>query len=98
MVTTVFKALREEGEQSVSLGVGPRATLGEIHGFGRFTSSLARFFYHLSNKMVPQHGKTVFWEKFGIVHREPLFLFFPRPWVGVREFRALLRTFNFSMA
>ncbi len=97
MVVAAFQALREEGEEAVCLGVGPKALLGEIQGFGAIASGLARGFYQLSNRMVPQHGKTVFWEKFGIVHREPLYLIFQQPWVGIREFRALLRTFNFSM-
>lgn len=97
MVVTAFQALRDEGEEAVCLGVGPKALLGEIQGFGTISSSLARGFYQLSNKMVPQHGKTVFWEKFGIVHREPLYLLFQQPYVGIREFRALLKTFNFSM-
>lgn len=98
MVVSAFKALREEGEETVCLGVGPKALLGEIQGFGAFSSALARSFYKISNKMVPQHGKTVFWEKFGIVHREPLYLIFQHPRVGIREFHALLKTFNFSMS
>jgi hypothetical protein len=97
MVVTAFQALREEGEESVCLGVGPKALLGDIQGFGAISSGLARTFYRLANKMVPQHGKTVFWEKFGIAHREPLYLLFQQPRVGIREFRALLKTFNFSM-
>jgi lysylphosphatidylglycerol synthetase-like protein (DUF2156 family) len=97
LVVTAFQTLREEGEESVCLGVGPKALLGEIQGFGTLSSGLARLFYRLANKLVPQHGKTVFWEKFGISHREPLFLLFQQPRVGIREFRALLKTFNFSM-
>lgn len=97
MVAAAFQAVREEGEEAVCLGVGPKALLGEIQGFGTISSSLARGFYRLANRMVPQHGKTVFWEKFGIVHREPLYLLFQQPWVGISEFRALLKTFNFSM-
>ncbi|MGZ4958988.1 MAG: phosphatidylglycerol lysyltransferase domain-containing protein [Methylomonas sp.] len=98
MVVSAFKALREEGEVAVCLGVGPKALLGEVRGFGTLSSALARSFYKISNKMVPQHGKTVFWEKFGIVHREPLYLIFQHPRVGIREFHALLKTFNFSMS
>ncbi len=98
MVVSAFQALREEGEEAVCLGVGPKALLGEIQGFGPLSSALARSFYKISNKMVPQHGKTIFWEKFGIVHREPLYLIFQQPRVGIREFQALLKTFNFSMS
>lgn len=98
MVVSAFQTLREEGEEAVCLGVGPKALLGEIQGFGALSSALARSFYKISNKMVPQHGKTIFWEKFGIVHREPLYLIFQQPRVGIREFHALLKTFNFSMS
>jgi lysylphosphatidylglycerol synthetase-like protein (DUF2156 family) len=98
MVVSAFQALREEGEEAVCLGVGPKALLGEIQGFGTLSSALARSFYKISNMMVPQHGKTIFWEKFGIVHREPLYLIFQKPRVGIREFHALLKTFNFSMS
>jgi lysylphosphatidylglycerol synthetase-like protein (DUF2156 family) len=97
LVVAAFQALREEGEEAVCLGVGPKAMLGEIQGFGAISSGLARGFYRLANRMVPQHGKTVFWQKFGIVHREPLYLLFQKPRVGIYEFRALLKTFNFSM-
>ena len=97
MVVSAFQALREEGEEAVCLGVGPKALLGEIQGFGTLSSALARSFYKISNMMVPQHGKTIFWEKFGIMHREPLYLIFQKPRVGIREFHALLKTFNFSM-
>ncbi len=97
LVVTAFKALREEGEKAVCLGVGPKAELGEIHGFGPIASRVARGVYQLSNRMMPQHGKTVFWEKFGIVRREPVYLLFERPRVGVRELGGLLKAYNFTL-
>jgi lysylphosphatidylglycerol synthetase-like protein (DUF2156 family) len=97
MVVNALRSLREEGEEAVSFGVGPKAALGEIQGFSAISVNLARGFYQLANRMVPQDGKTVFWQKFGLSRREPLYLLFEQPRVGIREFRALLKTFNFSL-
>mgnify|MGYP006170802581 CR=1 FL=1 len=66
----------------------------EIAGLGRFSAWLARYFYGIANRLVPQTGKAIFWKKFGISTREPLYLIFMQPHVGLREFRALLKTFN----
>lgn len=96
LIVTAFEALRREGVTTVCLGVAPAAGLGEMLGFSVFKVWLGRAFYALATRLVPQHGKVVFWKKFGIERKEPLYLLFSEPKVGFKAFRALLATFNFS--
>mgnify|MGYP006271068943 FL=1 len=97
LIVSAFHQLKREFQKSVCLGVAPRAMPGEIIGFGPISTRLARFFYYLTMKLSPQHGKAAFWKKFGITRREPLYMMFLTPKVGLREFRALIKTFNGAM-
>lgn len=97
MVATSLQVLREEGASLICLGVGPRETLGQIQGYGAIAEMLSRMFYRLAAKVMHQHGKTIFWEKFGVTQREPLYLLFQVPRIRPRELYALLRAFNFSI-
>lgn len=94
LIVSAFRQLMDEGHTAVCLGPAPLAAIGEIAGLGRFSAWLARYFYGIANRLVPQTGKAIFWKKFGISTREPLYLIFMQPHVGLREFRALLKTFN----
>jgi lysylphosphatidylglycerol synthetase-like protein (DUF2156 family) len=97
MVVAALRALREEDIHSVCLGVGPLAALGGVDGFGGFTEFLSRRIYRLAAKMINLHGRTVFWEKFHLTHRDPLYLLFQSPHIGLSELNALLRAFHFSV-
>ena len=97
MVATALRALREEGVGSVCLGVGPLEALGRIEGCGAIAELLSRKLYRLAAKLMHQHGKTVFWEKFRVTQREPLYLLFQSPRIRLSELYALLRAFNFSV-
>ncbi|MDD5034562.1 MAG: phosphatidylglycerol lysyltransferase domain-containing protein [Methylococcaceae bacterium] len=98
MVVTALKALREEGARSVCFGIGPRWELGRIDGFGGISEFLARRLYRLAASMMHLSGKCVFWEKYGVIRREPLYLLFRPPHIGIRELNALARSFHFSMS
>lgn len=97
MVVSALRALREEGVDSVCLGVGPLEALGRIEGYGAIIEFLSRTLYRLAAKLMHQHGKTMFWEKFGITKREPLYLIFQSSRIRPTELYALLRAFNFSV-
>jgi lysylphosphatidylglycerol synthetase-like protein (DUF2156 family) len=98
MVATALRALREEGAHAVCLGVGPLEELGGIEGCGGVTEFLARSAYHWASKKLHLHGRTVFWEKFRVTRREPLYLLFQHPRIGLREVNALFRAFHFSVS
>lgn len=98
MVATALQALRGEGARSVCLGVGPLETLGQINGCSCAAKFLARSIYRLAAKLLHLHGRTVFWEKFHVTRREPLYLLFQSPRISFREVNALLRAFNFSVS
>jgi lysylphosphatidylglycerol synthetase-like protein (DUF2156 family) len=98
MVATALQALREEGVRSICLGVGPLEKLGRIEGCGATAEWLSRKLYYLSStKLMHQYDKTVFWEKFRVAQREPLYLLFQSSPIGLREIYALLRGLHFSM-
>lgn len=97
MVATALRALREEGARTVCLGVGPLETLGQIEGCGVVTEFLARSLYRLAAKALNLDGRTVFWEKFHLTHKEPLYLLFQSPHIGFRELNALFLALNFSV-
>ena len=97
LVVTALQALREEGVGSVCLGIGPNAALGQIDGCGGVTEFLSRHFYRLAANIMNLHGRTVFWEKYQITRREPLYLLFQSPNIGFREINALLQAFHLSM-
>ncbi|MDD5410042.1 MAG: phosphatidylglycerol lysyltransferase domain-containing protein [Methylobacter sp.] len=98
MVATALGALREEGVGSVCMGVGPLEALGRIEGCGAIAEFLSRKLYLLfSTKLMHQHEKTVFWEKFRVTQREPLYLLFQTPRIRLREVYALLRALHFSV-
>ncbi len=97
MVVTALRALREEGAGLACLGTGPLAHLGRMEGFGGLSEFLARRIYRLVARVMHLHGRTAFWEKFGVARREPLYLLFQPAHIGISELGALLRTFHFSM-
>ncbi len=97
LVVSALRALREEGVDCVGLGIGPRRELGRIEGFGGGSEFLARQLYRWAAGMMHLHGKTVFWEKYGVTRREALYLLFQPPRLGIRELVALFRTFHFSV-
>jgi lysylphosphatidylglycerol synthetase-like protein (DUF2156 family) len=98
MVTTALQALRAEGVSSVCLGVGPLEKLGRIEGCGATAEWLSRKLYHLSStKLMHQYDKTIFWEKFRVTQREPLYLLFQSSRIKLREIYALLRALHFSV-
>ncbi len=97
LVVTALKALREEGSRCVCFGLGPRPALGCIKGFGGISEFLARSVYQLDVRMLNLHSKTVFWEKYGVMGREPLYLLFRPPRIGIRFLIALARAFHFSV-
>ncbi len=74
MVVTALQALRDEDISSVCLGVGPLAALGQIQGCNSATEFLSRKLYQLAAKTMNLHGRTVFWEKYHVTQREPLYL------------------------
>lgn len=98
MIATALQALREEGIGSVCLGVGPLEMLGRVEGCSAITEWLSRKLYHLfSTKLMHQHDKTTFWEKFRVTQREPLYLLFQSPDIGLREIYALFQALHFSI-
>ncbi len=97
MVATALQTLREEGVGSICLGVGPLEALGRIEGYGVVAELLSRNFYRMAAKLMHLHGKTAFWEKFRVSQREPLYLLFQSPHIGLSEFYALFRAFHFSV-
>jgi lysylphosphatidylglycerol synthetase-like protein (DUF2156 family) len=98
MVATALQTLREEGIGSVCLGVGPLEALGRIEGCGAIAEWLSRKLYRLiSTRLMRQYDKTVFWEKFRVTQREPLYLLFQSPRIKLREIYALMRALHFSV-
>ncbi len=97
MVVTVLRALREEGVNSVCLGVGPLEALGRIEGCSAIADTLSRKFYRLVEKLTHQHNKTLYWEKFRVTQREPLYLLFQSSRIGLSDLYALLRALNFCV-
>lgn len=97
MVVTALRILREECAESVCLGVGPMAKLGRIQGFSAIAEFFSRMIYRLAGVLMHPHDKTVFWEKFGVTQREPLYLLFQSSRLRISELYALLRAFNFSL-
>lgn len=96
MIVTALRALRKEGIDSVCLGIGPLEALGRIEGCSAGTEWLSRKLYRLfSTKLMHQHGKTVFWEKFRVTQRQPLYLLFQSPRIGLRALYALSRALHF---
>ena len=97
LVVAALRALRGEGADSVCLGVGPKAVLGQIDGCGRISEFLSRNFYRWTANIMHLQGKTAFWEKYRVTRREPLYLLFQSPHIGLRELGALLRAFHLSV-
>jgi lysylphosphatidylglycerol synthetase-like protein (DUF2156 family) len=97
LVVAALRALREEGVNTVCLGIGPLPTLGRIDGCNGITRFSSRSLYRLAAKIMHLQGKTKFWEKFHVTRREPLYLLFQSPRIGFREVNALFRAFHFSI-
>ncbi len=96
LVVEALRALREEGAESVCFGIGPRVDIA-LDGFGVATAALAKGVYHFGDRLVHFKAKTAFWEKFGPLRREPLYIRFDPPRIGVRACRALFRAFHFTL-
>lgn len=96
LVSSTLEILRQEGAQSVCLGVAPRAELGEVMGYGRIIEWMARGIYRKIVQSTRQTGKITFWEKFKLTQRVPLYLIFESPYLTPTEVYALIKAFNFS--
>lgn len=96
LVSRAMASLREEGAKSICFGIGPRADIA-LRGFGRASTATAKSVYRIGDRLVHFRAKTAFWEKFGPLRREPIFIRFTTPRVGFRECRALFRVFHFSL-
>jgi lysylphosphatidylglycerol synthetase-like protein (DUF2156 family) len=97
MVVEVLSTLRKEGVRSVSFGVGPLAALGRVEGSGRLSEFLSRSIYRLASRVMSLHSKTVFWEKFHVARREPLYVLSQSSRFGLRELTALSMAFHISV-
>lgn len=97
MVVTALQALREKGVRSVCLGVGPLAALGQIQGCNRTTEFLSRKLYQFAAKAMNLQGRTMFWEKYHVTQREPLYLIFQSPRIGLSELYALFKALHCSV-
>lgn len=97
MVVAALRALREEGIDSVCLGVGPLGTLGRIDGCSATTEFLSRGIYWLAARVMNLRGRTMFWEKYRLTRKEPLYLLFQSPRIGLSGINALFRAFHFSI-
>lgn len=97
LMVAALGALREEGVKTVCLGVGPKAELGQIDSCSRVTRFLSRSLYRLAASIMHLYGKTLFWEKYHVTRREPLYLLFQSPRIGFHELNALLRAFHFTV-
>lgn len=97
MVVSALAVLREEGSDSVCLGIGPLSEFGEIHCCGGLSRFLSRNIYRLVNKVMGLQGRSVFWKKFNVTDTEPIYLIFNSPSIGLREINALFWAFNFSL-
>jgi len=95
LVVSAMGALRKEGAESICFGIGPRREIA-LEGLGRTSTALAKSAYRFGDRLVHFEAKTVFWEKFGPLRREPIFIRFVPARLGVRECRALFRAFHFS--
>jgi lysylphosphatidylglycerol synthetase-like protein (DUF2156 family) len=96
LVLETLRTLRDEGAESVCFGIGPRREIA-LDGFRRSSIALAKSVYGLGDRFVHFYAKTAFWEKFGPLQRAPLFIRFEPPQIGMRECRALLRVFHFTL-
>ncbi|MCX7102711.1 MAG: hypothetical protein NTX38_14830 [Methylobacter sp.] len=97
MVVEALSALRNECVPLVSFGVGPLAALGRIEGASRFSEFLSRSIYRLASRVINLHSKTVFWEKFHVTLREPLYLLSQSSRFGLRELTTLSLAFHISL-
>jgi len=96
LVVEALRALRDEGAESVSFGIGPRREI-DVDGLHRMSIALAKSVYKFGDRLVHFQAKTAFWEKFGPLGRAPLFIRFEPPHLGVRECHALFRVFHFTL-
>lgn len=97
MIVTALASLRTEGCSSVCMGIGPRPALGSVEGCSPLKTWLARWLYRASGRLLHPDQKTKFWEKFGAVPQEPLYLLFQDPSLHIRDVYALFRAFHASV-
>ena len=95
LVARAMAALREEGAESICFGIGPRKEIA-LQNIGGPSMALAKSVYRIGDRLVHFQAKTAFWEKFGPLERDAIFIRFAPARVGLRECHALFRAFHFS--
>lgn len=95
LVVSVLELLAKEGCHFFSFGVTPAEKLGEISGFGTFSTRLTREAFKVARKVFHLEGRKKYWEKFQ-PQSERTFILFSDTRIGLSELWGLLRALNIS--
>lgn len=95
MVVTILEYLAKEGCPFITFGPNPSDLIGEMQGFGKYTTFFARKFYKTCRKLFNLDGKRKYWEKFHPTSA-PAFIVFKKPRLGIHEIRGLMHALNVS--
>lgn len=93
LVTSILETLKSEGCHYVSFGGVPGRELGEIIGFGKLPSWIARKVFAISSYIFGLRGTKIFWNKF-LPKSTPSYLLFEKPKIGFSEILGLMRALN----
>jgi lysylphosphatidylglycerol synthetase-like protein (DUF2156 family) len=96
LMICALEILRDERHTFFSTGPIISPEIDRIEGFNWFSRMMVNSVLSSSRKIFKMHDRQRYWRKFQ-PRREPSFLLFNSPRVGISEVRALLRTFNVTI-
>jgi len=88
LIVSAFEILEKEDCHLVTVGMVTTNELGEIQGFGKISTGLARWGFRMAKKIANLDGLYTFWGKYDPQGR-PAYLIFSRNKIGLREFFGL---------
>lgn len=93
LIMSVLETLAQEKCPYFSFGQVPLHDLDKITGFGAITRFIAKLSYKITRKILKIDRRMEFWEKF-YPNKEPSYLLFSKPKIGISEIFALLKALN----
>jgi lysylphosphatidylglycerol synthetase-like protein (DUF2156 family) len=96
MMLYALEVLRNEGCTFLSIGPTPAHQIGRIEGLGHISRWMTRSAFKVAQKIFKLSDRQRYWKKFH-PRKEPTFVLFSSPRIGIRELRAIIRAFNVNI-
>lgn len=96
LVSSAVETLKRENCSFLTVGTVPKGDLGEIVGFGKFSTWFKRKMFSIAKRLLHLEGRKKYWEKFQM-ESKPSYILLSEPHIGWGEIKGLMNAMNVSL-